>query len=112
MIIAALGRIYCWLLCRHAALVGYDKTETKRIVTRELAAITESVTTHFEFQQREVVILTARLRRRYDIGMAMNESTQRAQLLRAADGAKDTPVLSASQTAALEYQKKYLQGIV
>lgn len=100
------------LLLRQAIRAGRDKHEAKRIIDRELASILDTVSAHFIFQKHETVILTERLRRRYDIGLAMNESTQRAQKLREADGAKDTPILSASQLKALKFQQQYLQGIV
>lgn len=105
------GAVFIWSITRDVR--GFDKTETKRIAVRELWAIPESIHRHFDFQDREQVILKERLGRRYDLGLALCESANRAIKEKAKDGTFHEVIpLTAKQEAALEVQKKYLQNIV
>ena len=101
------GTIYVWTVCYELGTVN----DTKRLAKRELDAIPESLRAHWDYQTREQSILTERLGRRYDLGMALNESANRA--IEEKKVTRDTmPQLSGKQLAALEFQEKYLQGLV
>lgn len=107
------GSIYAWSVAKHAANAGYDLAEAARLAVRETLAVKESVVAHFEYQKTEQDILSERLARRYDIGMAMNEAANCAIVQKAA--AKEdprNPPLTSRQQAALEFQKEYLARIV
>lgn len=55
-----------------------DPVEVEALAWRELRAIRDTIVAHYDFQNREQRILTERLGRRFDLGMALNESAQRA----------------------------------
>lgn len=100
------GQLHVWALCQEARTT--DPVETKRIARRELDAISESIGAHFDYQKREQEILSDRLARRFDIGMAMNEAANRAIEEKAAVKVR----LSSTQEKALEFQKAYLDRLV
>lgn len=106
------GSIYAWCVAKDAEVQGYRYTDSKKIADREIAAISESLAKHFDWQDREQRILSERLGRRYDLGMALNESANRAIKERDKDAAKAAPQLTGSQLKALEFQKRYLQNVV
>lgn len=103
-------RLVIWAVVKQCRT--HPAIETRRIATREIEALRESVNIHFEYQDREQSILTARLTRRYDVGLAMNEATVRAQEQRRKDGTlHEIQQLTPRQQAALEFQKQYLARI-
>lgn len=109
--------IHLWLLVRWARNLGWDASDAWRIAKRELAAVPDSMNGHFAWLVSEREIITARLVRRFDIGLAMNEATNRALEERARLIAEEgispepTPILSETQRAALKFQEEYLQII-
>lgn len=96
--------VYLW------ALVSEQPTEIDRqkfsaLAGREIDAIRETVVAHFDYQDSEARILSERLARRYDPGMALNEATNRA--LEAKAAAKTAGMgLTDKQKFALEFQAK------
>jgi hypothetical protein len=61
----------------------------------------------------EVDIVSDRLSRRYDPGMALNEATERALAKKREDSTtKEIQPLTHAQMKALEFQKAYLKNIV
>jgi hypothetical protein len=55
-----------------------DPVEVEQLAWRELRAIEASILAHYDFQNREQRILTERLGRRFDLGLALNEAAARA----------------------------------
>lgn len=53
-------------------------SEVRRLAWREVEAIPTSILAHFDYQDREQRILSDRLTRRFDLGMALNEAAARA----------------------------------
>ena len=93
---------------------GHPPETAARIVDREIKAISEDYRSTFAWEKSEQRILEDRLNRRYDLGSALNEAANRALAGKAKDNPLNwqTPSMSGSQAAALEYQKKYLENIV
>ena len=96
-----------------------DPKETIPIIRRELWAIPETIVETLAWRRSEVDILTERLGRRYDVGMAINEATNRA--LEAKKIAKDQALgevqgavhqLSETQRKSMEFQKMMNQRII
>lgn len=106
-------RLLIWAMDRRiAALCEFPPGNLYGVIEREVASIDTSIAVAAEWHFDEVEILTARLTRRYDVGMAMNEATQRAQAARRARGEEpDGPQLTANQKAALKFQVQYLKRI-
>jgi hypothetical protein len=111
------GDALVWLLVRSAKVYGWrELAEVRRVAQREVWAIAESITGHFEYQTTERQILTERLTRRFDVGMAMNEATNRARERRRvleAEGlvVEAEPQLTDRQKAALAFQEQYLKRV-
>lgn len=84
-------------------------SEMAVLYLNELNAVKDNVSAYISFQKSEKEILTERLGRRYDIGLAMNESAQRAMEEKKYYMLRE---LSGKQKAALEFQAKYLQSLV
>jgi hypothetical protein len=103
-------KLHTWLLARRLRSTGRTPAEVRTLIDRELAGIEENVRAFCNWQINEQAVLKERLARRYDIGMAMNESAQRA--LRDKEVAKNAPVLTDKQKAALAFQKDYLDRVV
>lgn len=103
------GRIYIHFLVRGAIRQGWDATEARRIAAREVAAAPESILAHFEYQRSEADILSERLARRYDPGMALSEAANRAIAQKQA--ARD-PQLTSRQLAALKVQEETLNRAI
>lgn len=99
------SRVIVWSVVE---LSERPKEEAARIARREVDAIRDSLEGHFEFQASEQKILDARLSRRFDPGMALNEAATRA--IAAKKELRDQ--VSPSQKAALKVQQEYLQRIV
>jgi hypothetical protein len=55
-----------------------DPVEVERLAWRELRAIRDTIVAHYDYQNREQRILSDRLARRFDLGMALNEAAVRA----------------------------------
>ena len=70
------ARILSWAIARRLGI-------PRPLIDREVAAIGNTVVGGAEWFEREVDILSTRLTRRFDVGMAMNEATQRAMQARA-----------------------------
>lgn len=102
--------VLIWCICREAEKRGVDlgimRTSARHYVERAWGDALDSAS----FHRTEVEILEARLRRRYDPGMALNEAANRAMQDKAA--ARQAIPLSSKQLAALEVQKQYLDRIV
>lgn len=95
-------RVYLW------ALVAEQPTEMDRakfaaLAEREIDAIRETIVAHFDYQDSEARILSERLARRYDPGMALNEATNRALEAKAAAKAAGMG-LTPKQELALKFQ--------
>ena len=112
------ARLYLWALMRTLRGGVQDEScrlaESGRIGQRELDAIPETIRAHFNYQISETRILSERLARRYDVGMALNEATNRTIVEKQA-AKQEVPVnhgLTDSQLKALEFQKEYLARIV
>jgi hypothetical protein len=87
--------------------------QIRRLAGRELAAVAESIRAFDAYQATEADILNARLSRRFDPGMALNEAAERAIAAKKAAKAEHTiKELTPTQQKALEFQKQYLQRIV
>lgn len=104
--IAKLMRVKIWTLMRSGKRRGWNSKETERLAKRELAAVQESIRAHFEYQTSEADILSERLSRRYDPGMALNEAANRAMVQKQA--ARD-PQLTDRQKLALKFQEEELK---
>ncbi len=98
---------------RLGAVVMDPPRDLYQIVEREVTAVADSVFAYAEWQKEEVAILTDRLTRRYDVGMAMNEATQRAMKARAEAQIDEAPIreLTANQRKALAFQEQYLKRV-
>lgn len=112
------GHVYLWALMRTLRGATPDEAlrlaESRRIAQRELAAIPDTIRAHFNYQISETRILSERLARRYDVGMALNEAAARAIAEKQA-AKQEFPVnhgLTDRQLKALEFQKEYLARIV
>lgn len=105
-LISKLMPVKVWLLMREAKRLGWNLSETERLAKRELDAVQESIRAHFEYQISEVEILSQRLGRRYDPGMALNEAANRAIAQKQA--ARD-PQLTSRQKLALKFQEEELK---
>jgi hypothetical protein len=103
-------RLHTWLLARRLRYTGRNPAEVRALIDRELTGIEGNVQAFCIWQMNEQTVLKERLARRYDIGMAMNESAQRA--MQDKDVAKNAPVLTSKQQAALALQKEYLDRVV
>lgn len=103
------GRFYAWFLVRGAIRRGWDATEARRIAKREIEAVPESILAHFVYQKSEADILSERLARRYDPGMALSEAANRAIAQKQA--ARD-PQLTSRQLAALKVQEETLNRAI
>lgn len=108
-------RIAAWLVTRVTVnRTGFLRERVVDVATNEIndlpAIIREAVT----FQKTEQQILSDRLGRSYDLGMALNESANRAiaQKQKAKQEAAGIMPLTDRQQMAFEYQKQYLQKIV
>lgn len=112
-----LGRLHVWIAQAHVKLhesefdgSGVDPSLLHAIAKREVDAIHETIIHSLEWHKDEAQILTDRLTRRYDVGMAMNEATQRAMVARETAGtAHDVLPLSNRQNAALVFQQEFLK---
>ena len=71
----------------------------------------EDVRTAARWRKGEAEILGDRLSRRYDLGMALNEAVNRVLQDRAQAKKQEQP-LTGTQSAALEFQKRYLQDLI
>jgi hypothetical protein len=76
------AKVYAWALERDLTRPDLEKPlpkgEVRRLAWREITAIRESILAHFDYQDREQRILSDRLARRFDLGMALNEAANRA----------------------------------
>jgi hypothetical protein len=97
-------KAYIWSLLKQ--LPKRPAPEVLRLVERELDAIPESILGHFDWQRREVEILSDRLARRFDVAMALNEATNRAIEEKGALRIS----LGSGQLAAFEHQKVVQMG--
>ena len=104
-------RAWLWLETDEFCQSGPDDMSLiHRIAQREVNAVNESIRSSIEWHTSEVDILTARLTRRYDVGMAMNEATQRAMDARkAAWTDHDIIPMTGRQNAALAFQEMMLK---
>ena len=113
------ARLYVWALTHDLMAIPPDdapnwtppmeKREVMRLIERELGAIRTSIIEHYRYQDREQRILSERLTRRYDVGMAMNEATNRAIEAKKAAGEPNPDNLSPKQKMALEVQAQTLK---
>ena len=107
-------RLFIWSLDREIAhTCDFPPHNLYQVIEREVKAIAESIASAAEWHWDEVKILTDRLTRRYDVGMAMNEATQRAQESRKAAGLRPDGEfqMSEKQKAALKFQAEYLRRV-
>lgn len=101
---------YIWSVTRQIYPGGpHSRTEVVELLTREVAEIPQNVREAMNYQDREQAVLKARLSRRFDLGLALNEAANRA-IAEKQDLQK--PQLSAKQQAALKFQEEYLQRVV
>ena len=91
---------------------GNDKTRVRALFYREMDAISSNVQSFVKYQTDEAEILNARLSRRYDPGMAVNEAANRAIEAKKAAREPSPDNLTAKQKMALEVQKQYLQRVI
>lgn len=108
-------RFFVWALYR--SLRQTDGGHTNRlylIIANEVSCVRDSIIHFADYQMSETEILTQRLGRRYDVGMAMNEATNRALKLKSELPTDPQPIreLTASQKMALKFQEEYLARIV
>lgn len=107
------ARVFTWALVRQAERRGLNLHTARAVAQREVAAISATIRESECWQMDEQRILTERLGRRYDLGMAMNESANRAlEAKKAAKAGADVPRLTAGQEAALKVQQETLERIV
>ena len=100
------ARILSWALHRRLGIARF-------LIDREIDAIAHTVVGGAEWFHDETDILAARLTRRYDVGMAMNESTNRAIKAKAEMDLDPDPIreLTDKQKLALAFQEQYLKRI-
>lgn len=87
-----------------------DPKEVRELAWREVRAIEASIRAHYDFQNREQRILSDRLARRFDLGMALNESAERAVLEKHAAVPPGYP--TKHQMSALEHQAQHLVDMI
>lgn len=106
-------RLLIWALDRRLARECYfEPHNLYPVIEREIRAIEKTIAAAAEWQVDEIKVLTERLTRRYDVGMAMNEATQRAQEARKKAGLEPEGMpLTGAQKAALRVQQEYLAKI-
>lgn len=112
-IIDWLSKMLAWAIW-HSLRRDCDRPDLRKIIDREVSAVRQSVIAYTEFQVSEQEILTQRLGRRFDLGMALNEATSRALEAKkaAGDELKPQEQLTSKQLDALAVQEQYLQKIV
>ena len=118
MILAVVGRLYCWALVRDLLdeppddapnwTPNMDRRELRRLVWREMAAIRTSIIEHYRYQDCEARILNDRLSRRYDPGLAVNEAAKRAVNAKLAASERSPDNLTDKQKLALKLQEETL----
>lgn len=97
------GRLMTWAHMRMAEDRDWDPEIVKRVSQSEQNAIWDQVRAVIKYQAGEVEMLEARLSRRFDPGMALNEAANRAMVQKQA--ARD-PQLTAGQLMALKVQEE------
>lgn len=110
-------RFFVWALyrsLRQTKVKFHPMNRLHLIIANEVACVRDSIIGFCAYQFTETEILTERLGRRYDVGMAMNEATNRALVLKAAMPTDPQPIreLTANQKMALKVQEQYLARIV
>ncbi len=97
------------LLCFEGRKSGRSRADIERVARRELSGVSENIDAYFHWLTNETAIQSDRLARRFDLGLALNESANRAI---AEKKALAEPRLTDKQLAALKVQKEYLQRVV
>lgn len=112
----AAERVLVWAACRQAEAIGLDLKLARDVANREVSQVAVSVFMRCRYIATEHQIIDARLRRRFDPGMLLNEVTRRAreqvdEVGRLERAAPDRVSLTAGQMMALEVQKRELERI-
>ncbi len=108
-------RLAAWLVARVTFRVyGGQKDQIYKLAVSEINDLPKIIDRAITYQKNELEILSERLSRSYDPGMALNEAYNRVavQKQKARQEAAGIMPLTSKQLAALEYQKQYLQKIV
>jgi hypothetical protein len=87
-----------------------DPVEVEQLAWRELRAIRDTIIAHYDYQNREQRILSDRLARRFDLGLALNEAAVRAVQEKQAIVPPGYP--TQQQMAALEFHAEQLTELV
>jgi hypothetical protein len=106
------GRAYVALLVREAKERGFEPVKARRLAWSEVAAIPDTLVAHFDYQKSEATILSERLARRFDPGMAVNEAAQRAIAAKKAAGQPSPDNLTDKQRLGLELQEQHLKEVI
>lgn len=98
-----------WVICFEARKGGRSKAEMRSLVLRELSGVQENIEAYASWLSSERAVLEARLNRRFDLGMALNESANRVIEAKKLAREPNPDNLTGQQKAALEFQKQFLQ---
>ena len=104
-------RLLVWCITEQCVDSGQDRAKSRQLVQREINAVFGSIEAYADYLMTETAILTERLSRRYDPGMALNEATNRVIAAKREAGEEFVSPLSGNQQAALKFQQEYLQRI-
>lgn len=88
-----------------------DRSQFKEIALYELSLVSSVAFARATYRKTETDILAESLTRRFDVGSALNEATNRAIEAKKA-AREEISELSGSQNKALEFQKQYLARIL
>lgn len=107
------GMMMNWAHVRMAKQRGWDPQVALNVTKQEANAIWGSVRKVITYRAGEVELLEDRLSRRYDIGMAMNEATNRAIAQKQEARQSESGLgLTDRQKLALKFQQEHLNRIV
>lgn len=112
MIRKLLINLLVWTLAREAKRKGWDRVKANESARKQVVESIQNWREQVLYGQREDFITAARLNRRFDPGMTLNEVTNRAIAQKQAARVQENgPQLSYTQLAALKVQKEYLERV-
>lgn len=101
------------LMRRRLVRKGFDVQKADKFLKLAVQDLEQSAEDALAWNKSEVETLSARLERRYDVGLAMNESANRAIAAKKAAGTeRDIVQLTASQKLALKLQEETIQRAI
>lgn len=106
-----LTRWLVWVYVWEARKSRRDPVQYRRLVKRELTGIDENIEAYRSWLASEQTVLEARLNRRFDLGLALNESANRVIEAKKLAREANPDNLTDKQKMALEVQRAYLKRV-